>query len=237
MGVRGRGTPRGDGRKPQLRLDLVGRRLRDRPAALDGVESAEVATVAVGGLDALEAAYARYLPQVVLAVVVPIAVLALAAVIDPVSAAVMLLTLPLVPVFMWLVAATPSGARTSACGRSPGSPRTSSTSCAGSPRSAPLNRGPAQVDQIERVADEYRRATMGTLRIAFLSGTVLELAATLGIALVAVTVGRLVEEASASRPASRCSSSHPSCTSSPGTSRRSTTPAPTASQSRRGSST
>ena len=94
-------------------------------------------------------------------------------------------------------AATPSGARTSACGRSPGSPRTSSTSCAGTLRA--FNRGPAQVDQIERVADEYRRATMGTLRIAFLSGTVLELAATLGIALVAVTVGRLVEEASASR--------------------------------------
>ncbi len=62
----------------QLRLDLVGRRLRDRPAALDGVESAEVATVAVGGLDALETAYARYLPQMVLAVVVPVAVLALA---------------------------------------------------------------------------------------------------------------------------------------------------------------
>jgi len=47
----------------QLRLDLVSHRLRNRPAALDGVESAEVATVAVGGLDALETAYARYLPQ------------------------------------------------------------------------------------------------------------------------------------------------------------------------------
>jgi ATP-binding cassette subfamily C protein CydD len=44
------------------------------------------------------------------------------------------------------------------------------------------------------VSDDYRRATMGTLRVAFLSGTVLELAATLGIALVAVTVGvRLVD--------------------------------------------
>ena len=64
----------------------------------------------------------------------------------------------------------------------------------GLPTLRAFNRGPAQVEQIERVADEYRRATMGTLRIAFLSGTVLELAATLGIALVAVTVGvRLVE--------------------------------------------
>ena len=44
------------------------------------------------------------------------------------------------------------------------------------------------------MSDEYRRATMGTLRVAFLSGAVLELAATLGIALVAVVVGvRLAE--------------------------------------------
>ena len=66
-----------------LRLELVERRLRDRPAALDGAESAEVATAAVAGVDALETTFARYLPQVVLAVVVPVAVLALVASIDP----------------------------------------------------------------------------------------------------------------------------------------------------------
>ena len=87
----------------QLRLDLVERRLRDQPAALDGAESAEVATAAVAGVDALETTFARYLPQVVLALVVPVAVLALVASIDLVSAGLMLLTLPLVPVFMWLV--------------------------------------------------------------------------------------------------------------------------------------
>ena len=86
-----------------LRLDLVERRLRDQPAALDGAESAEVATAAVAGVDALETTFARYLPQVVLAVTVPLAVLVLVASIDLVSAGLMLLTLPLVPVFMWLV--------------------------------------------------------------------------------------------------------------------------------------
>ena len=55
------------------------------------------------GIDALEATFARYLPQVVLAVVVPVAVLALVASIDLTSAGIMLLTLPLVPVFMWLI--------------------------------------------------------------------------------------------------------------------------------------
>src|SRR6185295_16450897 len=87
----------------QLRLELVERRLRDRPAALDGPQSAEVATAAVAGVDALETFFARYLPQVVLALTIPVAVLALVASIDLVSAGLMLLTLPLVPVFMWLV--------------------------------------------------------------------------------------------------------------------------------------
>ena len=86
-----------------LRLDLVETRLRSRPAALDGAQSAEVATAAVAGVDALETTFARYLPQVVLAVVVPVAVLVLVASIDLVAAAVMLVTLPLVPLFMWLV--------------------------------------------------------------------------------------------------------------------------------------
>ncbi len=64
----------------------------------------------------------------------------------------------------------------------------------GLPTLRAFNRGEAQAERIAQVSDEYRRATMGTLRVAFLSGAVLELAATLGIALVAVTVGvRLVE--------------------------------------------
>ena len=178
----------------QLRLDVVERRLRDRPAALDGARSADLATTAVGGVDALETAFARYLPQLVLALVVPVAVLVLVASIDPVSAGVMLLTLPLVPVFMWLV-----GRHTE---RRTRERRQALAHLAnhfldvvrGLPTLRAFNRGGAQSERIAQVGDEYRQATMGTLRIAFLSGTVLELAATLGIALVAVTVGvRLVE--------------------------------------------
>ena len=180
----------------QLRLDLVERRLRDRPAALDGEGSAEVATVAVSGVDALETAFARYLPQVVLAALVPLAVLALAAAVDPVSALVMLVTLPLVPVFMWLVGRyTERRARE----RWRALARLSShflDVVRGLPTLRAFNRSRAQAERIAAVGEEYRRTTMGTLRVAFLSGTVLELAATLGIALVAVTVGvRLVEGA------------------------------------------
>jgi thiol reductant ABC exporter CydD subunit len=178
----------------KLRLDVVKRRLRDRPAALDGAESAEVATVAVGGIDALETTFARYLPQLVLAAVVPVAVLALVAAIDLVSAGIMLLTLPLVPVFMWLV-----GRYTERRTRQRWQAlRLLSTHfldvVRGLPTLRAFNRSEAQAERIAQVSDEYRQTTMGTLRVAFLSGTVLELAATLGIALVAVTVGvRLVD--------------------------------------------
>jgi thiol reductant ABC exporter CydD subunit len=106
----------------------------------------------------------------------------------------MLLTLPLVPVFMWLV-----GRYTE---RRTERRREALRLLAahfldvvrGLPTLRAFNRGAVQAERIEEVSDEYRRATMGTLRVAFLSGTVLELAATLGIALVAVTVGvRLAE--------------------------------------------
>jgi thiol reductant ABC exporter CydD subunit len=177
-----------------LRLEVVERRVREHPAALDGAAGAEVATTAVGGAAALESTFARYLPQAVLAVVVPLAVLVLVAWIDLVSAGVMLLTLPLVPVFMWLVGRT-TERRTQERRQALALLATHFLDVVrGLPTLRAFNRSRAQGEQIAAVGDRYRRTTMETLRIAFLSGAVLELAATLGIALVAVTVGvRLVE--------------------------------------------
>ena len=85
-----------------LRLQLAERRLA-APVPLDNAESAAVATAAVAGADELEAYFARYLPQLLLAVVVPPAVLLVAALADLESAFVMLLTLPLVPDLMVLI--------------------------------------------------------------------------------------------------------------------------------------
>jgi thiol reductant ABC exporter CydD subunit len=173
----------------RLRLSLVERRLRDQPSALDGAESSELATLAVTGIDALETTFARYLPQVVLAVVTPLAVLALVASIDLTSAGIMLLTLPLVPVFMWLI-----GRYTEHRARERWQALTIlahhfADVVRGLPTLRAFNRAHAQAEQIDVVGDRYRVATMGTLRVAFLSGTVLELAATIGVALVAVVVG------------------------------------------------
>jgi thiol reductant ABC exporter CydD subunit len=176
----------------RLRLDLVERRLLGRPG--DGADSSEVATISVTGVDALEATFARYLPQVVLAVIVPLAVLILVASIDLTSAGIMLLTLPLVPVFMWLIGRYTEQRAQERWEALSLLAHHFADVVRGLPTLRAFNRSRAQAEQIELVGDRYRTATLGTLRVAFLSGTVLELAATIGVALVAVTVGvRLVD--------------------------------------------
>ena len=178
----------------QLRLELVERRLRHEPQALDGAESAEIAAVAVQGIEPLEAYFGRFLPQIVLALIVPVAILCWIVPIDATSALVMVLTLPLVPLFMVLIGRyTAQKTRARAKALTVLATRFLDV-VRGLPTLRAYNRGEAQATSIAETSEQYRQATMGTLRVAFLSGAVLELAATLGIALVAVTVGvRLVD--------------------------------------------
>jgi thiol reductant ABC exporter CydD subunit len=178
----------------ELRLALVERRLRAQPMAVDGVASGELAALTVDGVEALEGYFARYLPQVVLASIVPPLVIAWVAFVDSQAALVMLLTLPLVPVFMWLIGlytAERTRERWLAL-------RRLSTHfldvVRGLPTLRAFGRAEEQAAVVAEVGERYRAATMETLRVSFLSGSVLELAATLGVALVAVTTGvRLVD--------------------------------------------
>ena len=140
---------------------------------------------------ALEAYFARYLPQVVLAVGGPAGRGRLGGHVDLESALIMLLTLPLVPVFMWLIGRYTEQrtrerwqALRAALDALPRRGARAADAARVQPR-----RGPGG-GRSASVSERYRRATMGTLRVSFLSGAVLELAATLGVALVAVTVGR-----------------------------------------------
>jgi ATP-binding cassette, subfamily C, bacterial CydD len=178
----------------QLRMEVVERRLREHPAALDGTESAELAGAAVHGLAPLEAYFGRFLPQLVLALVVPVAIVAWIVPLDPISALLMTVTLPLVPVFMVLIGrytARETRVRWQALALLSNH---FLDVVRGLPTLRAFNRGREQAASIGDATERYRRATMRTLRVAFLSGAVLELAATLGVALVAVTVGvRLVK--------------------------------------------
>jgi ATP-binding cassette subfamily C protein CydD/ATP-binding cassette subfamily C protein CydCD len=109
------------------------------------------------------------------------------------SAAIMLLTIPLIPIFGILIGkATEAQARS----RYQALGRLSShflDVVRGLTTLRAFNRGAAQAENLEETGDEYRRETIGTLRIAFLSALVLELAATLATAVIAVEIGiRLV---------------------------------------------
>ncbi len=175
-----------------LRLALVTARLASGAPGQtsdDEVGSGEIATAAVAGVDALEVYLARYLPQVVLSVTVPVAVLATALVVDPTSAAIMLVTLPVIPVFLALVGSS-AGAR--ARERWEALAHLSNhvlDVLRGMPTLRAYNRADAQADLVAESGERYRDGTMQVLRLSFLSGAVLDLAATLGTALVAVTVG------------------------------------------------
>ncbi len=178
----------------ELRLALAHKRLHDDPAAVDGVAAAEITAVAVQGIDGLEAYFARYLPQVVLAGVVPVIVISGAAVVDLEAALIMFVTLPLVPVFMWLIGRYTeqrTQARWDALRHLAGH---FLDLVRGLPTLRAFGQAERQAATIAAVGERYRAATMETLRISFLSGSVLELAATLGVALVAVSAGvRLVD--------------------------------------------
>jgi thiol reductant ABC exporter CydD subunit len=185
-----------------LRAELVERRLRPGAAGPGRGDSAQLAAGAVQGVDGLETYFARYLPQVALAVVVPAAVLWWSAAVDLTSALIMAVTLPVIPVFMSLIGRA-AGARARANWEAlVGLSGWFLDVVRGLPTLRAFNRGRAQITGIREVTDRYRRTTMGTLRLSFLSGVVLDLAATLSTALVAVTLGvRLVAGTIALRPA------------------------------------
>ncbi|WP_112141312.1 thiol reductant ABC exporter subunit CydD, partial [Glycomyces dulcitolivorans] len=154
----------------------------------------ETAQLLVRGVDALDAYFARYLPQLVLAALVPVGVLVVMLVAYPPAALVVVLTLPLIPLFGILVGrytkarAERQWAATSALAHH------FADLVAGLPTLKAFGRAAKQTGAIQVTTGEYRRRSMSLLRVAFCSALVLELAASLSVAVVAVTVGvQLVE--------------------------------------------
>ncbi|MFD3835240.1 thiol reductant ABC exporter subunit CydD [Streptomyces sp. NPDC058642] len=179
--------------KSELRGRLLERAAALGPGWLSGQRTGSLVALATRGVDALDDYFSRYLPQLGLAVVVPVAVLARIVTEDWVSAAIIVGTLPLIPVFMVLIGwATQSrmDRQWQLLSRLSGH---FLDVVAGLPTLKVFGRAKAQADSIRRITGEYRQATMRTLRIAFISSFALELLSTLSVALVAVTIGmRLV---------------------------------------------
>ena len=154
-----------------------------------GGRSASLSLVLTTGIDGLDGYFARYLPQVLLAVIVPLAIIGVVAGADWVGAVLIAVSIPLIPVFMALVGATTrdrTAARMRSVHRLGGH---FLDVVAGLPTLKVFGRAKAQAEAIADVTDRYRSATLGTLRLTFLSSLVLELLATVSVALVAVAVG------------------------------------------------
>ncbi|KIF07586.1 ABC transporter, partial [Streptomyces sp. RSD-27] len=179
--------------KSELRGRLLDRAADLGPGWLGGQRTGSLVALATRGVDALDDYFSRYLPQLGLAVVVPVAVLARIVTEDWVSAAIIVVTLPLIPLFMILIGMATQN-------RMDRQWRLLSRLSGhfldvveGLPTLKVFGRAKAQAEAIRKITDDYRQATMRTLRIAFLSSFALELLATLSVALVAVTIGmRLV---------------------------------------------
>src|SRR3954463_16584013 len=173
------------GVKTALRAAPRARAVAGGPSASPG----ERTTLATSGIDSLDGYFARYLPQVVLAVLVPAVVLVVLFARDWVSAAIVLGTLPLIPVFMALVGASTRermDAQVRSLQRLGGH---FLDVVAGLPTLKVFGRAKPQAAAIATVSAAYREQALGSLRIAFLSSLVLELLATVSMALIAVAIG------------------------------------------------
>ncbi|WP_415088426.1 thiol reductant ABC exporter subunit CydD [Micropruina sp.] len=173
--------------KSRLRRDVLAARLVDpvRPEP----STASLVTLLTQGLDALDGYYSKYLPQLLLAVTVPLIIGVAILTSDLTSAIIVAVTLPLIPLFMALV-----GWTTEARTRKRWRVQTRLAGhfadlVAGLPTLQVFGRARAQAEGLRRSEAAHRRETMGTLRISFLSALVLELLASLSVAIVAVAIG------------------------------------------------
>ncbi len=170
------------------------RLLVERAFALDPEQPArrrtgEITLLATRGLAAIEPYLTRYLPTMVLAGVLPPATVAAIFWLDWQSGLIVLVTLPLVPVFAILIG-------TATRDRADRQWRTLATLSGhfldvvrGLPTLVAHRRAAAQAASIRKITGRYREATLTTLRVAFASSAALELIATLSVALVAVSIG------------------------------------------------
>ncbi len=179
--------------KSSLRRRVLERAVALGPAWASDARSGEVVTLVTRGLDALDAYFSRYVPQLALSLIVPAAVLVSLLVVDPLSALIVALTVPLIPIFMILIGRATETRRHRRWVALGTLAHYFLDVVGGLPTLKVYGRARAQVERLHEVTDAYRRETLATLRVAFLSAFVLELAATLSVALVAVGVGlRLV---------------------------------------------
>ena len=173
----------------QLRAALLAAIGRLGPSWLASRSTAEVTLTAGRGLNALEGYFARYLPQLIMTAVATPLIVVVMLVTDPTSGVIVIVTLPLIPLFMVLVGWATQAAQQRQWATLGRLSRAFLDVVNGLSTLKLFGRQHRQPDRIRAISEEYRVRTMRVLRVSFLSGFVLELGASLSVAVVAVEVG------------------------------------------------
>ena len=180
--------------KSDLRERFIDKILALGPLFVRGEREGELINTAIEGIENLDEYFTRFLPQLVMAVFIPIMILFFVFPIDVTSGLILLLTGPLIPFFMILIGRL---AEKKSLAQWQSLSRMSAhflDVLKGLITLKVFGRSLDQAQVIHRVSDSFRRATLSVLRIAFLSSFVLEFLAMLSTALVAVTLGiRLID--------------------------------------------
>ena len=173
----------------QLRAALVGAVARLGPDWLARRNAASLSVTAGHGLDALDAYFGRYLPQLVAtAITMPILIGAITLA-DPLSGLTVMLTVPLIPVFMVLIGLATRGVQQKQYRTLGRLAARFADTVEGLGTLKAFGRQHRAADSIETITRAYKRETMPVLRVSFLSGFALEFLASISVAIVAVTIG------------------------------------------------
>jgi ATP-binding cassette subfamily C protein CydD len=175
--------------RTSLRDELVAHLFRLGPVRLGGQRSGAITTALTDGIEALDGYYAGYLPAMSLVVLLPAAILVVILPLDWLSALIMLVTAPLIPLFMVLIGKGAERMNQRQWRRLARLSAHFLDVIQGLTTLKLFNASRREVETVARVADEYRQTTMAVLRVAFLSSLVLEFFATVSIAVVAVAIG------------------------------------------------
>jgi ATP-binding cassette, subfamily C, bacterial CydD len=155
----------------------------------ENLRTGQITNTLTQDIESLDAYFSQYLPQLALAAMLPAAYLLIILPVDLLSALVLALTGPLIPLFMFLIGAH---ARSLTQKQWKTLSRMSAyflDTLQGLTTLKIFGRSREQIQKTARVAEQYRLATMQVLRITFLSALALELLSTLGTAVIAVEVG------------------------------------------------
>jgi ATP-binding cassette subfamily C protein CydD len=175
--------------KFSLRQSLQKQVCRLGPSYLANHSSGELVNTLSEGIEALEAYYARYLPAISLMALVPLSILVFIFPIDWISALVMSLTAPLIPLFMILIGQGAERRNQQQWRKLALMSGHFLDTIQGLTSLKLFNASRRESRVIAKISDEYRHSTLSVLRIAFLSSFALEFFSTISIAIVAVLVG------------------------------------------------